>query len=125
MMSRETAGRVYDLGDKIGKLLAWLDKKHMANRLVPEIHTASGQVVTDAQEIVDQFALHFQAVYYAKTHYSESEVADFLKDIKLPTLTQVDKNSLKEDLTNEEVAQAIRDLVKRLVLTGSQSNYIN
>lgn len=71
-MGREKEGRLYDLGDKTGKLLAWLDKKERAIRLVPELHGSEGQVVTDPQEIVDQFATHYKSVYSAASRHAKS-----------------------------------------------------
>lgn len=107
---RATLSKLYDVGDKAGKLLAWLDKRSQAQRLVVEFTTDSGSHLTDPQDIADEFGRYYQQLYASSTPHTEEEAASLLSGIPLPTLTADEYTDLEADITEVEVEKAIRDL---------------
>lgn len=109
-IGRDTQSRLYDQGDKAGKLIAWLDKKEQASRLVPELCAGDGSIITDPQAIVDRFAEYYREVYQSKSQYTELDSESLLQDIRLPSLTEAHRDALETEITNEEIISAIKAL---------------
>lgn len=98
---------VYEVGDKAGKLLAWLDKREQANRWVAQLTLDTGTIVTDPQQIVNTFAHHYETIYTPITTTTLDDGLAFLKDIRMPTLTLEEAQALDADLMSEELSLAI------------------
>lgn len=109
-LGRDKDGRLYDLGGKAGKLIAWLDRKEKASRLVPELISDSGGKITDPQAIVNEFADHYKVIYQRSSDLPEEDSRALLSDISLPALTDEERSTLDSALTNDKIAQAIRNL---------------
>lgn len=109
-LARQREGRLYDQGDKAGKLIAWLDKKRATQRVVSELRTESGTLLTELQEIASEFAAHYRRVYTTGSMLPEEDSRTLLADIKMPTLSEQDKESLEGALTVDELAKGIKEL---------------
>lgn len=107
---KERDGRVYELGDKAGKLLAWLDKREGASWLVPELKTYSGEKVRNPALITGVFVTHFSAVYTSHSPLGREDSVDLLTDIGLPSLSEDDQSYFDSEMTKDEIVQAIRTL---------------
>lgn len=85
-------GRVYELGDKAGKLLAWLDRRETASQLVTELWTVTGRKLTDPQDMADEFGKYSEHIYTARSTRREAETKELLTEICLPLLAEEGKN---------------------------------
>lgn len=105
-----TQHKIYELGDKAGKLLAWLDTRERSTRWVAQLRLDSGELTTDPQLITEVLAKHYEKIY---TNTSTDTIEDnlaFMKDIRMPKLTADDIEALETDLTTEELILALNAL---------------
>ncbi|KAJ1091677.1 hypothetical protein NDU88_004794 [Pleurodeles waltl] len=86
--------RLYDVGDKPGKLLVWLDRREKGMHWVVEIRD-------------EKLGFTFQGSNSNET--SSEECAEFLWDIALKILSGEERRELELDLTVEEVRSAVHD----------------
>lgn len=107
---RATRCKVYDVGDKGGKLLAWLDKKSQVQRGVTELEERPAIRLTDPQDIADAFGRHYKALYKTITPHTEEEALSLMRGIPLLSLTQEEANDLEAELTATEIETAILSL---------------
>lgn len=98
------------MGDKAGKLIAWLDKKERTSRCVARLELASGEEVKDPQDLAVAFAQHYETVYTPSVKASIEENLAFIKDIRLPTLDAQQLCTLEAPLTADEITAAIKGL---------------
>lgn len=120
-----TQRRIYDLGDKANKMIAWLEKRDRDRNWVPGIRTAEGGIRDTGVGITEAFVQYYEGIYQTPTEKGEQDCTDFLHDIRLPTLDQEDRTMLDSDITVEEVEAAMGDLQaggRRRAPTGSRQN---
>lgn len=110
MRVKDVQDRIYEHGDKMGKLIAWLEKRQWASRLVPELREGTSNPITDPQQIADCFADYYQTISRTEGQYTKEDNRALLRDIKLPTLSKENTSYLESDITVGEVTQAIRTL---------------
>lgn len=101
-----TQHRLYESGDRAGKLLAWLSRKEREANWVNQIEEA-GTRHTTAPAIVEAFAHHYTNLYAAQLTTGENSIDDYLKAIDMPTLQTEDSAALEAEITLEEVSAAI------------------
>ena len=95
-----------EVGNKVGKLLAWLDKKERAARWVPDIAYMDGVEVRSTESTTELFATYYTQIYTSVTTTSALDSKKFLADIWLATLSAADIEMLESELT----ADAIYDI---------------
>lgn len=108
--SQLTHHRIYESGDKAGKLLAWLDKKDRADRWIPNLQLHNGSIITNPQDIVNALADHFESIYTSAHTHSVQEALHFLRDIHTPKLSTQAAHELDADITIEELTTAIHSI---------------
>ncbi|KAJ1083679.1 hypothetical protein NDU88_003834 [Pleurodeles waltl] len=105
-----STGRVYEMGDKSGKLLYWLATHGAAARVVPAIHDREGNTQVELEAISQAFAAYYQDLYakdplpYLKVEGSQ------VWDLPVPTILPTPAQDLDQPLTAEEVDTAISEL---------------
>lgn len=107
---RATQSRIYDVGDKTSKLLAWLDWRAQAQRVVAEIETDSGTTLVDHQDIVNEFGRYYASLYSSQTINPEEEALSLLEHMPLPVLAEEERIDLGLEITEAEVEKAIHAL---------------
>ena len=70
------------------------------------------KTITDSKEILEACAKHFENLYAKTTGASETEIQTFLRDTKLPQLSQDEKQQCEGDLTLEECTFALKNMSK-------------
>ncbi|KAJ1093781.1 hypothetical protein NDU88_006873 [Pleurodeles waltl] len=98
--------RLYDVGDKDNKLLAWLDRSDQERSWVLEIEDEGGRFQRDGPTIANAFADSDGDLY----PMGDADCMDLLRDIHLSELEEESRVPLEEDLTVEEITQAMRGL---------------
>ena len=58
--------RAYGEGDRPGRTLAWLTRPTRDRRPLTAISTSSGEVVTDTEEILQEFVRYYEHLYDSK-----------------------------------------------------------
>ncbi|KAJ1202179.1 hypothetical protein NDU88_005980 [Pleurodeles waltl] len=102
--------RLYDVGDKAGRLLAWLDKRDQERSWVRTIRNKEGTDCESSESKVEVFAVYYEDVYTSASWMTEEDCTDLLRDIKLPSLSESERQDLEADLMEDEVADAMRGL---------------
>lgn len=99
--------RIFEQGDKTGKLLAWLAKEQSPVSTIARIRKNDGTLVSDPAKINACFAEYYSSLYSSRAQYSAKELSDFLDEITLPTLTAAAREGLEAPITLEEVQRAL------------------
>ncbi|XP_069083442.1 uncharacterized protein [Pleurodeles waltl] len=107
---RATQCRLYETGDKAGKLLAWPGKKEREARWVQVIETQNGARATEDNDIAETFAGYSKEFYRARSMAEIDSITTYLNGIAMPVLDLVDREELVEDLTVEEISAALARL---------------
>lgn len=105
-----TQHKIYEAGDKAGKLLAWLGKAERATKWVATIKITPHREITDPLQITEAFAEHFSQLYHSTMTDTITECLHFLQDIKLPLLNSDVRAELESSLTAEEIGNGIAAL---------------
>ncbi|KAJ1097427.1 hypothetical protein NDU88_002546 [Pleurodeles waltl] len=96
--------RVYEVGDKAGKLLAWPEQRDSESSGVLKKENAESILQTTGITIAKAFAEYYEDLYASKTTMSTADCADFLRGIHLQVLQGEDRDALEVVMKEEEVA---------------------
>lgn len=94
----------YEHGDWAGGLLSHQLHQYSASSFIAEIQTQDGQVKSDPKEINDQFKLFYMLLYSSDSSGS----LDFLEKVTFPTITDKDKATLEQLISEAEMGRAIK-----------------
>lgn len=107
----------YINGNKPGKLLARALKKKKNNNYVEKIRTKSGEIRHRTGDIANTFQEFYGGLYAINikkaqdTKGSKSErTKKFLKEARLPRITESDKSMLEEPISELEIKKAIQEI---------------
>ncbi|KAJ1103865.1 hypothetical protein NDU88_001286 [Pleurodeles waltl] len=101
--------RLYDVGDKADKLLAWLDGWDRERSWVRQVKSGDGTKCGTNELIAEAFAVYYEEVCASMTLMTEEDCADLFRDIPHPELSVEKRNELDAELTEEEeVTEALR-----------------
>lgn len=104
-----TKQRHYECGEWAGRLLAH-HLTHLDHKPPPTVvsrRTADGELLTDPDDVVDEFRSFFTFLYSLATNNSTEEIMSFLADIEVPTLTHSQNELLEAPITVDEITKAI------------------
>lgn len=93
-----TLHRIYEFGDKTGKLLAHNIRKMQTSCLVPQLSLSSGITTTDYKEINSQFKQYYVNLYTSESPQDTSLMNIFLDKLNFPTIETTLCDSLDEDI---------------------------
>ncbi|KAJ1110025.1 hypothetical protein NDU88_007380 [Pleurodeles waltl] len=99
---------LYDDSDKANKLLAWLDRRDLERSWVLEIDDKEGRFQRDGPTIASAFADYYENLYQPATSTGDADYMEPLQVIHLSKLEEESGVALEEDLTVEEIMQAMR-----------------
>lgn len=102
-----TQHRLYDVGDKSLKLLAWLERRHRERTWVTGVRDKAGTLVTSSVQMAELFAVHFEDIYSPISTRTEKDCEEFLHDFKLPILTAEQVEQMDAAFTKEEIEGAL------------------
>lgn len=102
--------KLYDLGDKANRVIAWLEKRDRERRWVPELVNSEGKLCVTGADIAETFAQYYEGIYQPQMGKGLEDCLAFLKDVAMPRLTTEDAEILDSDITIEEVETAISNL---------------
>lgn len=102
--------RIFEQGEKSGRLLAWLSREYSSPVSIPRIQSSDGEILTDSSQIIEQFAAYYQELYRSRVRFTESELQAYLEGIDLPYLTDATRERLDGPLTLKELQIAVKSL---------------
>lgn len=102
-----TKQRVFEHGEKAGKLLAYL--VHVEDRppVVITLHLPSDEHVSEPRLVARQFREFFQHLYTSTAPGDSSGMLAFLDKVEFPQLTADQVAQLKAPLDSDEIAEAL------------------
>ncbi|KAJ1089653.1 hypothetical protein NDU88_002802 [Pleurodeles waltl] len=98
-----TQRRLYDVGDRANRLLAWLEKRNWGRNWVMGIRDEAGDRRTTGDDIPEAFATYYEQVYSAKTDQPYENYIELLGDLPMMELRADDREVLDQGITVEEV----------------------
>lgn len=100
--------RIYESGDKAGKLLAQQARATVASRLIPSVKSPLGVTLTNPKHINETFTKFYSDLY--TSDHPQIDVANTLNNIEFPRADEGLVGSLASPILPAEVANAIRAL---------------
>lgn len=102
--------RLFEFGNKPGRLLARLAKGQTGSRVIPSLRDSTGAEHFETKSICKIFKDFYQKLYSSECQ-NTSELRDrFFDGIRLPTLSENYRNDLCRPITTQEVAETIKSL---------------
>lgn len=102
--------RIFEQGERTGRLLAWLSREQAATTSVANIKEASGRLLSDPRDINRCFASYYEDLYSSRVQYSADELQTYIDAIELPCLSVAARQRLDAPLTLKEIQTAIGSL---------------
>lgn len=106
-MGKYATARVYGEGERPGAVHAQLLKQRRDKSVVSEITTDTGNTPTTETDVVEQFRQYYSELYATCGGDTEEHILDYLTHIKLPWLSNVDRQFLMRPIEREEILLAI------------------
>lgn len=105
--------KIYESGNKCGRLLAQSLKSQKAASYIPHIYTATGQKATLPQQITQEFMCYYKTLYNLQmTPPSPEHIADYIANSNMPTLSTTTRDLLDEPIILTEIQLAIKNTKK-------------
>ncbi|KAJ1085817.1 hypothetical protein NDU88_005942 [Pleurodeles waltl] len=82
----------------------------MGRNWVAELQGKEGKRLTSSPEIVEVFASYYEEIYASRAVHTERDCGELLGDLQLQVLSADDRAALDQDLTVQEVREAIGGL---------------
>lgn len=98
----------FELGEKAHKLLAIQLKGVQADRAIHKIYSTSGQLITDPKNINKRFLDFYSHLYTSRSTATDTEIANFLNALEIPSLDDDARQVLDACITLDEIKNAIR-----------------
>ncbi|KAJ1081797.1 hypothetical protein NDU88_001972 [Pleurodeles waltl] len=87
------------MGDKTGKLLAWLERRYRERTWVLRVKNSQRVTQTTGAAIAETFADYYKNLYASRTEMSAEDCEDFLRDIHVPELKKDGRDALEAVMT--------------------------
>lgn len=101
--------KIYESGNKCGRLLAQSLKSQKTASYIPHIQSPTGQKVTLPQHITQTFRSYYEALYNLNMPQPTRERIDkYIADSNMPTLPTTTRDLLEEPITLTDIQLAIK-----------------
>lgn len=100
--------RVFEFGDKCGRLLAFLARPEFSPISIARIKNGLGVVVEESQEILQAFELFYADLYQSQGVPGREDMENYLSTVTLPVLERGDSEHLDRAITVEEIEGALK-----------------
>ena len=98
-------------GEKPTKYFCSLETNNYLSKIIPRLETTDGRILTDQNEILKEAENFYRNLYSNKDDpLSEINLKEYLKDTKLPKLTDNDSKLLDGDITMSELTKALKNM---------------
>lgn len=100
--------RLFEMGDKPGRLLARLAAGRHEVRAISTLQDNAGKNHYESKMLVEVMKTFYEKLYASELKASTQQIENFLNTLKLPTLTDSDRIFLGSPITKEEIISAIK-----------------
>ncbi|KAJ1120816.1 hypothetical protein NDU88_008965 [Pleurodeles waltl] len=100
--------RLYDVGDKANKLLAWLDNRDREQAWVRAVGSKDVGLCETNESMAEAFTAYCEEVYTSVTRMTEEDCADLLQDIPFRGRLSEERDKFYTELFEEKVTVALR-----------------
>lgn len=77
---------------------------------ITQLKSTTGEILTEETQIADRFKQYYAELYSTRTVSTETEIIDYLSQIKLPFLTNTHREFLMRPFEKEEILMAISSM---------------
>ncbi len=102
--------KIYEHGEKIGKVLAHQLRQQNAERSILTINNDLGIKLTNPVEINQRFREYYSQLYTSESSKDESLFDSFFNKLNLPTIDQESTLNLESPLSVDEIMRAIASM---------------
>ena len=102
--------KLYELGEKAHKVLAWQLKTEESKQTINAIETRSKVITHNPTEINEAFKKYYMDLYTSQAHGDLSKMDSFLFSIDLPCLSEEDRESMEKPFSSAELLDSIKSL---------------
>ena len=92
----------YEFGEKSSKYFLNLEKRNKAKSHVRTIIAENNSEISEKQTIILRIKEFYSTLYKCRSTKSEEECLEYLKTLKLPNLSDVERESYEGLLTKKE-----------------------
>lgn len=104
--------RVFEHGERAGKLLAYLAHLNDKPPVVVSLVTPQGDMVTDPPQVAARFQTFYGDLYKSQSTHSQQDIQNFLRTIQFPKLNLEQIELLEAPITQDDITEAISQLSK-------------
>ncbi|KAJ0061406.1 hypothetical protein NL108_018634 [Boleophthalmus pectinirostris] len=101
--------RIFESGDKAGKLLARYIQQKESKSLIA-IRDVEGTLVNKAHDINNVFKNYYITLYTSECAATDMEIDSFISNLNLPKISTEQKHKLDSPITTEEILETIEAL---------------
>lgn len=102
--------KIYESGNKCGRLLAQSLKTQNTASYIPHINSSTGRRAALPQQITQEFRSYYENLYNLNmTQPSPEKIAEYLANSKLPSLSTETRDILDEPITLTDIQLAIKN----------------
>ena len=109
-LMRFTKQESYDSGSKSLKILAYKLKNQMKKVHITKLKTEQAEIITDKDQIAEEFASYYEKLYRTEVSVDREHIQTYLRNLKLPKVTQVNNAMLTKPIIVQEVYKQIQEL---------------
>ncbi len=101
----------YEVDSKSTKLLAYKFQKQQAERTVYKIRDShDGRIKYDLDDISQSFEIYYKTLYTQPEGVNKDQIGFLLKRLNLPTVSEIQNESLCKPITGDKLNRAITNL---------------
>lgn len=106
-----TKQKYYDGGVKSLKILSYKLRKQQTKSSITCIkNNVMNKTLTDKQEIAEEFAEYYRQLYSPDKEDTQTQLKDYLQNLNLPQVADVQNQALTTPITMEEILKVIQGL---------------
>ena len=97
-------------GEKNTKYFLNLEKSKSKAKILDHITKEDGQTISNQSDILQEIVHFYQERYKKTVSFEEEDAENFIRNVDIPLLSEEQKNNLEEDITESELAYALKQL---------------
>jgi hypothetical protein len=95
-------------GEKPSIFFIYLETKHFTHKTIPKLVNASGNVVTDQNQIFQEAKIYYENLYSKRDTVSNINLKNEIPYTAIPTLSDEIKNNLEGEIAYAELTASIK-----------------
>lgn len=101
----------FEEGEQAGHMLATIARAQSGSSFIASLKGADGVLVSDTVDIMRIMHTFYETLYSTRLRANPTQIAEYLEDISLPSLSDEQREYLDAPVQLEELQQAVSSLV--------------